>query len=342
MRRTFRILALVAAVAACFGMASGARAHGTNIAVTQVDNRLIVSGGIPDSSGYAPMIFVEDDEEGGSIAEQTYAGFGYSTVWQIPGFNLSGLDEGSGLYLDVLSRPFAHATPAEYRSLWYCDPLPLVKMVTTTPADHPLQIRKSSSVNVVVSPVAGTDPPPLQIAGPTQAEMGSDKHLVIYALRYDTTDSIAPPAGAYGIFARLTANVYAASDPFLIVINNGIEDFPQMVPAGRAINAAAFLPGDYNHDDRVDAADYGVWRKTLSSTTTLAADGSGNQQVDQADFDVWRRNFGTSIAGGGLAISAVPEPNGWVLAVISFGTYLFVLSKRASKHPVNSCHRSQA
>ena len=67
-----------------------------------------------------------------------------------------------------------------------------------------------------------------------------------------------------------------------------------MVPAALAINAAAFLPGDYNHDDRVDAADYGVWRKTFGSTTALAADGSGNQQIDQADFDVWRRNFGTS------------------------------------------------
>ena len=172
--------------------------------------------------------------------------------------------------------------------------------------------------------------------------MGSDKHLVIYALRYDATDSIAPPVGAYGIFARLTSNLYAPSDPFLIVINNGVDDFPQMVPAALAINAAAFLPGDYNHDDRVDAADYVVWRKTLGSTTALAADGSGNQQVDQADFDVWRHNFGTSIAGSGLAISAVPEPNGWVLAVVSFGTYLFVFSKRASNRPVNSCHRSQA
>jgi hypothetical protein len=285
------------------------------------------------------MIFVEDDEEGGSIAEQTFAGFGYSTLWQIPGFNLSGLTEGSGLYLDILSRPFAHVTPAQYRSLWYCNPQPLVQMVTTTPADHPLQIRKSSSVNVAVSPSIGTDPPPLQIAGPTSAEMGSDKHLVIYALRYDATDSIAPPVGAYGIFARLTSNLYSPSDPFLIVINNGVADYPRMVPAARAINAAAFLPGDYNHDERVDAADYGVWRKTLGSTITLAADGSGNQQVDLADFDVWRRNFEISIAGSGLADSAVPEPNEWVLAVLSFGSYLVVRSKRVSNGRINSCHR---
>ena len=70
-----------------------------------------------------------------------------------------------------------------------------------------------------------------------------------------------------------------------------------MLDAAAAINRDALLAGDYNHDDRVDAADYVVWRKTFGSTTALAADGSGNQQIDQADFDVWRRNFGTPSRG---------------------------------------------
>ena len=126
--------------------------------------------------------------------------------------------------------------------------------------------------------------------------MGFHNHLVAYALN----EVSPPPAGAYGFFARLTSNQYGPSDPFLVVLNNGVFDYAQMVPAALAINAAAFLPGDYNHDDRVDAADYVVWRKTFGSTTALAADGSGNQQIDQADFDVWRRNFGTTVAGSGV------------------------------------------
>jgi hypothetical protein len=330
-------------VVATFALTRSVCAHGTNIVVTQQNNRLVVSGGLADSSGYAPMIFVEDDIDGEFETEQTFSGFGYSTVWQIPGFNLSGLAEGSGLYLDVLSRPFAHATPATYRSLWYSDPQSAGPIVTATPADHPLQIRKSASVNVVVSPTSGADPAPLQIASPAATDMGADKHLVIYLLRYDTTDSIAPPVGAYGIFARLTSNVYAPSDPFLIVINNGVEDFPQMVPAARAINAAAFLPGDYNHDERVDAADYVIWRKTLNSTTALAADGSYNQVVDQPDYTaIWRRSFGTTIAGSGVSISAVPEPNGWVLGVIGVGGFLLAITMRLSNRPAISSRRPQS
>ncbi|HEX5472702.1 MAG TPA: hypothetical protein VFW73_12500 [Lacipirellulaceae bacterium] len=58
------------------------------------------------------------------------------------------------------------------------------------------------------------------------------------------------------------------------------------------------LPGDYNANGSVDAADYVLWRKTLGSTTNLVADGSGptagapNGVVDQFDYDYWRSNFG--------------------------------------------------
>jgi hypothetical protein len=47
------------------------------------------------------------------------------------------------------------------------------------------------------------------------------------------------------------------------------------------------VPGDYNHDGTVDAADYTIWRDTLGSTTDLRADGNGNGVIDQADFGVW-------------------------------------------------------
>jgi hypothetical protein len=206
-----------------------------------------------------------------------------------------------------------------------------VQKVADTPVDHPLQIRKNSSVNVVLSPTSSADPPPLQMAVPTAAEMGADKHLVAYAIRYDATESISPPVGAYGFFARLSAtnNYYAPSEPFLIVINNGIENFTQMVPAALAINAAAFLPGDYNHDERVDSADYIIWRKTLNSTTALAADGSYNDLIDQPDYDIWRRSYGTFIAGSGFSTASVPEPHG-VAILLSY--LASILLQRRSRH----------
>ena len=56
------------------------------------------------------------------------------------------------------------------------------------------------------------------------------------------------------------------------------------------------LPGDFNHDGVVDAADYTVWRDTLGSTTDLRANGDNTGtsagKIDQADYDIWKANFG--------------------------------------------------
>jgi hypothetical protein len=105
----------------------------------------------------------------------------------------------------------------------------------------------------------------------------------------------------------LISSQFGPSDPFLIVFNNGV-DYEQMTEAALAINAAAAdsesLPGDYNHDGMVDAADYIVWRKPLP------ADGG---------YSTWKTNFGrTQNGGGGAIISQVPEPAMLVLIGCAF------------------------
>ena len=55
--------------------------------------------------------------------------------------------------------------------------------------------------------------------------------------------------------------------------------------------APSTLPGDYNQNGTVDAADYVVWRNGLGTTYT------------QTDYDVWRANFGTT-AGSGSGATA--------------------------------------
>ena len=73
-------------------------------------------------------------------------------------------------------------------------------------------------------------------------------------------------------------------------------------------NLAAALPGDYNLDGTVDAADYTVWRNSFGQTGTgLAADGDGNGAIDDGDFGVWRLYFGET-SGNGAGASA-PEPD---------------------------------
>jgi T5SS/PEP-CTERM-associated repeat protein len=72
------------------------------------------------------------------------------------------------------------------------------------------------------------------------------------------------------------------------------------------------LPGDFNVDGKVDAADYVVWRNGLGSTYT------------QDHYNAWRANFGRtagSAAGATIdlpssAHAAVPEPATWA---VTFG-----------------------
>src|SRR6185369_6804948 len=75
------------------------------------------------------------------------------------------------------------------------------------------------------------------------------------------------------------------------------------------------LPGDYNGNGAVDAADYVMWRKTLGSSVPnyTGADGSGNGVIDQGDQAVWRAHFGETISAVGArrlvaaANTATPE-----------------------------------
>ena len=71
----------------------------------------------------------------------------------------------------------------------------------------------------------------------------------------------------------------------------------------------ADLPGDFNGDNKVDAADYVVWRKT---------DGT------QPGYDLWRTNFGRTSGSGAslMAGAAVPEHSTMLLG--AFGAVLLI------------------
>jgi hypothetical protein len=70
------------------------------------------------------------------------------------------------------------------------------------------------------------------------------------------------------------------------------------------------VPGDYNADGKVDAADYVTWRK---DPTAFGGDPDG--------YNIWRTNFGRTAGAGSTLVggASVPEPASWLLATLVAG-----------------------
>jgi hypothetical protein len=88
--------------------------------------------------------------------------------------------------------------------------------------------------------------------------------------------------------------------------------------------APDLLPGDYNDDGIVNAADYVVWRNHVDTETSLPNDETPGM-VTAEDYTVWADNFGTSVGQGSAGGGAVPEPaTCWLIATFA----LYVASQR--------------
>jgi hypothetical protein len=93
----------------------------------------------------------------------------------------------------------------------------------------------------------------------------------------------------------------------IIRLNTGITNLQENV----FFATTAGLPGDFNFDGIVNAADYTVWRDALGDSVSpfQGADATGDGLVTQADYSVWKSNFGASLSSVEAAGSqAVPEP----------------------------------
>jgi hypothetical protein len=77
------------------------------------------------------------------------------------------------------------------------------------------------------------------------------------------------------------------------------------------------LPGDYNHDHKVDAADYTVWRDRL------------NIEFDLEDYQIWKDHFGEPNGAGAITTgTAVPEPASVGLMLVAMIAALATRSRR--------------
>jgi hypothetical protein len=71
------------------------------------------------------------------------------------------------------------------------------------------------------------------------------------------------------------------------------------------------VPGDYNGDLAIDAADYTVWRNSFGMEVDegTGADGVADGIINELDYNFWKTHFGGSPPmGTGSAAILVPEP----------------------------------
>jgi hypothetical protein len=96
----------------------------------------------------------------------------------------------------------------------------------------------------------------------------------------------------------------------------------------------SFLPGDYNENGVVDAADYVVWRDNLGSGAPLPNDDTPG--VGQDDYDRWKANFGSTSGTGSIVSgnSAIPEPSTFVLLLLLLAAAGYNLRSRWHPAPV--------
>lgn len=82
----------------------------------------------------------------------------------------------------------------------------------------------------------------------------------------------------------------------------------------------SLLPGDYNDNGTVDAADYVVWRKNLDTINLIPNDTTPHWVMEE-DYPVWRANFGQaagSAASFGLTTAnPASEPNTLIALLIA-------------------------
>jgi len=197
-------------------------------------------------------------------------------------------------------------------------------VLTVDPTTGQGQIRNDSTISVgiegyVIGSVAGgllsgsSNWSSLQdqaVEGGAWFEANSDANQLA-ELRDDGTTLLAANQGYNigGLFA--TSSAHDLTFRFLIdgesIPRTGVVVYgalPPVTPPGQ------ILPGDYNDNRTVDAADFVLWRKNLGSSTILPND-STSGTVTAEDYQVWRDNFGNA-GGNGAGITmgtSVPEPS---------------------------------
>lgn len=160
-------------------------------------------------------------------------------------------------------------------------------------------VSQPSRLTATLTPRGGVFTQASEGATPTSFNANARNNLALTAFDTNGTSQLATansnPAGVAESLADVT--LPTAGTYFARI--SGADDTIQLYEL--SLSVAVLLPGDFNFDGVVNAADYAVWRKI---------DGTPE------GYSMWRANFGATDASGlagASSSSAVPEPRAVVL-----------------------------
>jgi hypothetical protein len=125
----------------------------------------------------------------------------------------------------------------------------------------------------------------------------------------------APPVTRHQMLGRAQHLFDLNADDFI--------DEADLVIFNTHILAPTGVPGDYNDDGTVDAADHVIWRKGGPLQNEVDMPGTVNSQ----DYTAWRMRFGSGSPGSGGESGNVPEPSTFALTL--FGLIAMFLFPRS-------------
>ena len=85
------------------------------------------------------------------------------------------------------------------------------------------------------------------------------------------------------------------------------------------LDLTTILPGDYNDDGNVDAADYTLWRDNLGANSDTLPNNPNSGTIGMAEYNTWVANFGVII--GSSSLQAIPEPSSLAMIAVALLTH---------------------
>jgi hypothetical protein len=270
-------------LATLFGTPPRAMGHGQPVRLNVEAGRLVASNGVEDQRGFASRVYYDVSEDA-QMERFTLPTGARVALTNLPGYDIVGMQPGSGLFLDVVARPNYQLSEPEPRWLWYWGATE--RAVTIAPHEASLWIAGETG-DVTLFQTDAPVPNAIRVASPMPDELGEHLHT----LRYLLDDDPAASHGAYGFFARFTSPTYEATEPVLMIFNHQLSG-EALIEAAQAINAAALLPGDFSRDDVLSVADVDLLMEQIhAASLELAYDADGNELVDAADLVYWIHEF---------------------------------------------------